>query len=93
KAVDVQLANTASFSANLPTGLTCGAPFESKVSVDYQFAEGLKAQSWQNVTALVNGIPLLLNKPKTIEDALTDASINSRGQEVQGNKIFVQTLS
>ncbi len=29
-----------------------------------------------------------LNKPKTIEDALTDASINSRGQEVQGNKIL-----
>ncbi|MCV5245527.1 hypothetical protein OFC58_33535, partial [Escherichia coli] len=43
---DETLSDLTSMKVALLSGLTCGTQFDSSISLDYQFAEGLKTHQW-----------------------------------------------
>ncbi|MEF1335932.1 proprotein convertase P-domain-containing protein, partial [Vibrio rotiferianus] len=80
---DETLSDSTSMKVALPSGLTCGTQFDSSISLDYQFSEGLKARQWEENVKLVNGTPKLDIKPQSVNTALPE----------QGDRLFAQTLS
>jgi subtilisin-like proprotein convertase family protein len=80
---DETLSDSTSMKVALPSGLTCGTQFDSSISLDYQFAEGLKTHQWSEKVMLVNGTPELDIQPQSVNSALPE----------QGDRLFSQTLS
>ena len=80
---DETLSDSTSMKVALPSGLTCGTQFDSSISLDYQFSEGLKARQWEENVKLVNGTPKLDIQPQSVNTALPE----------QGDRLFAQTLS
>ncbi|EOX4459269.1 proprotein convertase P-domain-containing protein [Vibrio antiquarius] len=80
---DETLSDSTSMKVALPSGLTCGTQFDSSISLDYQFAEGLKTHQWSEQVMLVNGTPELDIQPQSVNSALPE----------QGDRLFSQTLS
>ncbi|MDF2152677.1 proprotein convertase P-domain-containing protein [Vibrio sp. CAU 1672] len=92
-AIDETLSGSTSMEAALPNELTCGAPFDSIVALDYQFGEGLKLHRWRENVKLVNGTPKLQLPAEALNASLPDSATDNLGRPTQGDKIFVQTLS
>ncbi|EPF1750850.1 proprotein convertase P-domain-containing protein [Vibrio alginolyticus] len=80
---DETLSDSTSMKVALPSGLTCGTQFDSSISLDYQFSEGLKTHQWSEKVTLVNGTPELDIQPQPVNSALPE----------QGDRLFSQTLS
>ncbi|MDF5415283.1 proprotein convertase P-domain-containing protein, partial [Vibrio parahaemolyticus] len=80
---DETLSDSTSMKVALPSGLTCGTQFDSSISLDYQFSEGLKTHQWSEKVMLVNGTPELDIQPQSVNSALPE----------QGDRLFSQTLS
>ncbi|MEZ8106061.1 proprotein convertase P-domain-containing protein [Vibrio cortegadensis] len=81
--IDETLSDTSAMKVALPSNLTCGMQFDSTVSLDYQFGDGLKTHQWAESVALVNGTPKLEIQPQAVNSSLPE----------QGDRLFSQTLS